>query len=79
MDHSITLIVTPEMQRERGATAFKKGKRIDSHNMNPGAPGLKDWTLGFMQAQYDDRLARHNDCRRATERLVRVLNGSAQP
>lgn len=67
------------MQRQRGAAAFKRNKKIDSHGMNPGAAGLKDWTLGFMQAQYEDRLKQNPGIQDATDYLVRVLSGDVQP
>ena len=46
MDHSITL-VTPAMNRQRGADAFDQGRGIDDHHMNPGAPAIADWQQGW--------------------------------
>jgi hypothetical protein len=48
MDHSITL-VTPAMNRQRGADAFDRGAGIDDHNMNPGAPAIEDWRKGWLE------------------------------
>jgi hypothetical protein len=46
VDTSITLI-TPDMQRERGAHAFDQGLGVDDHHMNPGAPAIRDWQFGW--------------------------------
>lgn len=48
MDHAITL-VTPAMNRQRGADAFDRGVGIDDHHMNPGAPAIADWRKGWME------------------------------
>jgi hypothetical protein len=48
MDHSITL-VTPAMNRQRGADAFDEGRGIDDHHMNPGAPAIADWQKGWRE------------------------------
>jgi len=50
MDHSIT-IVTPAMNRQRGADAFDRNVPIDGHNMNPGAPAIADWQKGWRDRQ----------------------------
>lgn len=74
MDHSITL-VTPAMQRERGAAAFDEGRGIDDHYMNPGAPGIADWQAGWCarerQVQEDHAWAAHA--------LARALAGACPP
>ena len=48
MDHSIYL-VTPAMNRKRGADAFDRGLGIDDHNMNPWAEAVADWRKGWME------------------------------
>lgn len=48
MDLSIAL-VTPEMQRQRGADAFDRGLGIDDHHMNEGSPAIEDWRKGWME------------------------------
>ena len=48
MDYSISL-VTPAMNRQRGADAFDRGVGIDDHHMNPGAPAIADWRKGWME------------------------------
>ena len=48
MDPSITL-VTPAMNRQRGADAFDRGVGIDDHHMNPGAPAIADWRKGWLE------------------------------
>ena len=50
MDHSITL-VTPAMNRQRGADAFDRGVGIDDHGMNPWAPAVADWRKGWQERQ----------------------------
>lgn len=50
MDFSISL-VTPEMNRQRGADAFDRGVGIDEHHMNPGSPAIADWKKGWMERQ----------------------------
>jgi hypothetical protein len=48
MDHAITL-VTPAMNRQRGADAFDQGLGIDDHNMNPGSAAIADWRKGWQE------------------------------
>lgn len=48
MDLSISLI-TPEIMRELGADDFDRGRGVDEHGMNPGAPAIKDWQYGWHQ------------------------------
>jgi hypothetical protein len=48
MDHAITL-VTPAMNRQRGADAFDQGLGIDDHNMNPGSAAIPDWRKGWQE------------------------------
>lgn len=50
MDHSICL-VTPAMNRQRGADAFDRGLGIDDHGMNPWAPAVDDWQAGWRERQ----------------------------
>lgn len=52
MDRSISL-VTPDMQRARGADAFDEGRGVDDHHMNPGAPAIKDWQAGWHQRRVE--------------------------
>lgn len=52
MDLSIAL-VTPEMQRQRGADAFDRGVPIDGHQMNPGRPAIVDWMRGWRLRQLE--------------------------
>lgn len=54
MDQSISL-VTPSMNRQRGADAFYRGISIDDHHMNPGVPAIADWQAGWLSAQAIDR------------------------
>lgn len=75
MDTAIS--VRPEEHRARGAAAYNKKRKIDSHGMNPGSAAIKDWTLGFMQAQYEDRLKQYPGIEEATDHMVRDLSGSA--
>lgn len=56
MDTSITLI-TPAMQRDRGAQAFDEGRGIDAHHMNPGSPAIKAWQEGWLWRQREVQLA----------------------
>jgi len=46
VDLSIRL-VTPDMQRDRGAQAFDEGRGVDDHHMNPGAPAIRDWQFDW--------------------------------
>lgn len=48
MDHSICL-VTPAMNRQRGADAFDRGVGIDDHGMNPWAPAVIHWQRGWRE------------------------------
>jgi hypothetical protein len=48
MDHAITL-VTPAMNRQRGADAFDQGLGIDDHNMNPWVAAAADWRKGWQE------------------------------
>jgi hypothetical protein len=52
MDIQIQL-VTPEMQRQRGAKAFDDGVPIDGHNMNPDARAIGDWMRGWRLRQIE--------------------------
>ena len=56
MDHSIAL-VTPAMNRQRGADAFDRGVPIDGHNMNPGSPAIADWQQGWRDRRAQARAA----------------------
>lgn len=42
-----TSIVSREEMRQRGARAFDEGRGVEGHNMNPGAPAIKDWQYGW--------------------------------
>ncbi|UOD28759.1 hypothetical protein INH39_25460 [Massilia violaceinigra] len=35
--------------REKGFDAGRRGDAEDSHNMNPGAPALADWLVGYQK------------------------------
>jgi hypothetical protein len=48
VDASITL-VTPAMNRQRGADAFDRGLGIDDHNMNPWVNAVADWRKGWQE------------------------------
>lgn len=43
-------IVSREMIRAKGRAAFLRGDSLDSHGMNPWAPALYDWRLGYKAA-----------------------------
>lgn len=51
--------------RERGFDAGRNGDAEDSHNMNPGAPALADWLVGYQKglgvrlSLYKRTVARH--------------------
>ena len=68
MDPSITL-VTPAMNRQRGADAFDRGVGIDDHHMNPGAPAIADWRKGWLER----RAAAH------ARDLVKFASGRGTP
>lgn len=59
MDYSITL-VTPAMNRQRGADAFDQGRSIDDHHMNlhTSALAISDWQRGWRERQREDREGR---------------------
>ncbi|CUI07853.1 hypothetical protein BN2497_10483 [Janthinobacterium sp. CG23_2] len=51
--------------RGKGFDAGRRGDAEDSHNMNPGAPALADWLVGYQKglgvrlAPYKRSAARH--------------------
>lgn len=56
MDLSIC-IVTPAMHQARGEEAYDRGLGINDHDMNPGAPAIKDWQAGWRWREQAARLA----------------------
>ena len=61
MDPSIKA-ATPDMMRERGALAFDQGRGIDDHHMNPSAPAVTDWRLGWMERRAERRAEHAHSC-----------------
>lgn len=40
-------IIARSVIQARGATAFKRGKARDAHDMNPGAAAIADFYIGY--------------------------------
>lgn len=60
-----TSIISRDTMRTRGAEAFLKGRGVDDHHMNPGAPAIADWQAGWRAAQ--------------AEQLAQALEGACPP
>lgn len=67
-------IVSRDMIRAKGAAAFDKGLKHDQHGMNPGAPAIDDWQLGWRQRR--DQVAQEK-YDRLTKRQAEVVVAEA--
>lgn len=78
MDTSISL-VSPNMQRERGADAFDEGRGVDDHHMNPGSPAIKDWQDGWHQRRVERSRGAGNHISDATDMVGQQLAEACPP
>lgn len=50
-------IISRKSIQQKGAAAFLRGVKRDEHGMNPWAPALYDWHLGYDRAATESQYA----------------------